>query len=200
VSVPGSARLFVALDLPAEVRSALVAWAREHAGGVARLRLVESPSLHVTLCFLGARPATEVGEIAAACGAAVSGLPAPALVVGDALWLPSRRPRVLAVTLADDGGRLAAVQSALARALVAGGFYEPESRPFLAHITVARVQHEGRARGIELPAPEPVRFSAEQVTLYRSRLGGGPARYEALAGVSLSSAPHQTSESVEPSH
>jgi RNA 2',3'-cyclic 3'-phosphodiesterase len=164
------------------------------------VRLVDSASLHVTLCFLGARPAAEVGEITAACRAAASGLPAPALVVGDALWLPLRRPRVLTITLADDAGRLAAVQSALARTLLAGGFYEPEPRPFLAHVTVARVQREGRARGIELPTPEPVRFSAEQVTLYRSRLGGGPARYEALAGVSLSSAPHQTSESVEPSH
>lgn len=193
MNVPGSARLFVALDLPAEVRGALAAWAREHAGGVARLRLVDSASLHVTLCFLGARPAAEVGEIAAACRAAASGLPAPALVIGDALWLPPRRPRVLTITLADDAGRLAAVQSALARTLVAGGFYEPEPRPFLAHVTVARVQRDGRARGIELPAPEPVRFSAEQVTLYRSRLGGGPARYEALAGISLSSGPLQTS-------
>ena len=167
---------------------------------MARLRLVGPASLHVTLCFLGTRPAAEVGEIAAACRAAVSGLPAPALVVGGALWLPPRRPRVLTVTLADDGGRLTAVQSALARALVAGGFYEPEPRPFLAHVTVARVQRDGRARGIELPAPEPASFSAEQVTLYRSRLGGGPARYEALAGVSLSSEPHQTSESAEPNH
>ena len=192
MSAPGSARLFVALDLPAEVRGALVAWTREHAGGVARLRLVGPASLHVTLCFLGTRPAAEVGEIAAACRAAVSGLPAPALVVGGALWLPPKRPRVLTVTLADDGGRLTAVQSALARALVAGGFYEPEPRPFLAHVTVARVQREGRLqregrpRDTELPAPAPVRFTAGEVTLYRSRLGGGPARYEALAGVSLS--------------
>jgi 2'-5' RNA ligase len=179
------ARLFVALDLPAEVRGALSGWAREHAGGVARLRLVDPASLHVTLCFLGSCPAAEAEAIAAACRAAVSGLAAPALVIGDALWLPPRRPRVLTVTLGDDGGRLAVVQSALARALVAGGSYEPESRPFRAHVTVARVQHEGRPRGIELPAPAPVRFTAGRVTLYRSRLGAGPARYEALAGVSL---------------
>jgi RNA 2',3'-cyclic 3'-phosphodiesterase len=186
VSVPGSARLFVALDLPAEVRNGLVVWAREHAGDLDRLRLVDPASLHVTLCFLGSRPASDVGEIAAACRAAVSGLRSPVLVVGDALWLPPRRPRVLSVTLADDARRLAAVQSALARALVAGGFYEPESRPFLAHVTVARVQREGRPRVTELPAPEPVRFTAGRVTLYQSRLGGGPARYEALAGISLS--------------
>jgi 2'-5' RNA ligase len=92
---------------------------------------------------------------------------------------------VLTVELDDTAGRLAAVQSALAQALVAGGFYEPETRPFLAHVTVARVQREARPRRGELPAPAPVRFTGETVTLFRSRLGKGPARYEALARVTL---------------
>ncbi len=48
-------RLFVALELPTEVRSALRSWAAEHVGAMARLRLVEPESLHVTLCFLGWR-------------------------------------------------------------------------------------------------------------------------------------------------
>ncbi len=179
------ARLFVALELPADVRAAVHAWAREHAGGVPRLRLVELASLHVTLCFLGSRPAAEVGEIAGACRA-VAGMAAPELTVGESLWLPPRRPRVLTVALADEGGRLAAVQSALSGALAAGAFYEPEARPFLAHVTVARVGREARLRVAELPAPEPTRFSADTVTLFRSRLGQGPARYEALASVMLS--------------
>jgi RNA 2',3'-cyclic 3'-phosphodiesterase len=187
VSAPGSARLFVALDLPTEVRSVLVAWAREHAGDAAAVRLVDPASLHVTLCFLGSRPAAEVDEIGAACRAAVSGLPAPELVVGDALWLPPRRARVLTITLADDAGRLGAVQSALARALVAGGFYEPETRPFRAHVTVARVQRDAHVRPEERPAPEPIGFTGGRVTLFASRLGKGPARYEALATVTLSS-------------
>jgi 2'-5' RNA ligase len=179
------ARLFVALELPAEVRAGVHAWAREHAGAVPRLRLVELASLHVTLCFLGSRPATEVGEIAGACRA-VAGLAAPDLTLGEALWLPPRRPRVLTVELADEAGRLGAVQSVLSDALVAGGFYEPEPRPFLAHVTVARVGRDARIRAQELPAPEPARFSADTVTLFRSRLGQGPARYEALASVALS--------------
>jgi RNA 2',3'-cyclic 3'-phosphodiesterase len=187
VSAPGSARLFVALELPAKVRAALTGWASEHVDRVTRLRLVDPASLHVTLCFLGARPAAEVGEIAAACQAAVSGLPPAELVVGDALWLPPRRPRVLTIALADDAGRLGAVQSALARGLVAGGFYEPEARPFLAHVTVARVQRDARIRPHELPAREPMRFTAGRVTLFASRLGMGPAHYEALASVTLSS-------------
>jgi RNA 2',3'-cyclic 3'-phosphodiesterase len=179
------ARLFVALELPAEVRQALATWTREHTAGVERLRPVALESLHVTLCFLGSRPLAEVGEIAAACRRAGAGLPAPSLGVGDALWLPPRRPRVLTVELDDQEGRLAAVQSALARALVDGGFHEPETRPFLAHVTVARIQREARLRGVELPAPESWRFTAQRVTLFQSRLGRGPARYHALSTVEL---------------
>jgi len=197
------ARLFVALEVPAEVRRALAAWTREHTAGVQGLRPVAAESLHVTLCFLGSRPVAEVGEIAAACTEAVSGLPAAPLTVGRALWLPPRRARVLTVELGDQEGRLAAVQSAVAQALAEGGFYEPETRPFLAHVTVARVRRDGRPprrggesrdgraprdrapRG-ELPAPASTRFTADRVTLFQSRLGGGPARYEALSSVELS--------------
>ncbi len=186
MTAPESVRLFVALELPADVRAMLFAWAREHADGVGRLRAVAPESLHVTLCFLGSRPEAEVQNIAAVCREAASGLPAPALTVGDALWLPPRRPRVLAVALGEHEGRLAAAQSALARALADGGFYEPERRPFLAHVTVARVQRDARIRLAELPAPEAMRFSGATVTLFASRLGQGPARYEALSGVTLS--------------
>jgi 2'-5' RNA ligase len=186
VTAPERVRLFVALELPADVRATLHGWARQQAAGVERLRLVEPESLHVTLCFLGSRLVAETGDIATACHAAVSALPAPELVVDEALWLPPRRPRVLTVALTDDDeARLAAVQSALARALAVGGFYEPETRPFLAHVTVARVGRDALVRPRELPAPAPVGFTGGRVTLFASRLRKGPARYEALASVSL---------------
>jgi 2'-5' RNA ligase len=185
VSSAGSVRLFVALELPAAVRRELSGWAREHAGGQVGLRLVDPESLHVTLCFLGSRPAAEIEEIAAACQVAVSGLPAARLALGNALWLPPRRPRVLTVELTEDDGRLAAVQSALAGALAEGGFYQPETRPFLAHVTAARVQREARPRLEPRPAPDPTPFTGSIVTLYQSRLGKGPARYEALSSTEL---------------
>lgn len=180
------ARLFVALELPAEVRRLLADWTAKHTAGLGRLRPVAPESLHVTLCFLGSRPGAEVAEVAAVCRDAVAGLQAASLNVGDALWLPPRRPRVLTVELGDEDGRLAAAQSTLARMLTDRGFYEPETRPFLAHVTVARVQRDGHVRRVELPAPERVRFTADRVTLFQSRLGRGPARYEALARVTLS--------------
>jgi 2'-5' RNA ligase len=153
--------------------------------------MVRREDLHATLCFLGSRPAREVEQIGAACGV-VAGEPPVDSAFGAALWLPRRRPRVLAVSLDDAGGGLARLQESLAAALAAGGWYAPESRPFLAHVTVARVAGGagGRAfRPPELAAPPVVPVRCSRVTLYRSRLSPSGARYEPLSVVELGSSP-----------
>ena len=178
-------RLFVALELPSFVRDALVLWRPSSGRG---LRLIDPAALHVTLCFLGWRVEREVQPILQAC-ARVAWIPPASLVVDDALWLPPRRPRVLAVRLRDDGGRLARGQAELSEALQAGGWYTPEVRPFLAHVTVARVAREVRRAPATAPAAPPeLSFEAARVTLYRSRLSSAGARYEALGTVVLGSA------------
>ena len=174
----------MALDLPAPIRATLAGWAAQRLGAVSGLRVVDQGSLHVTLCFLGGRDAAEVGEIAEVCRTAAPGGAFP-LALGEALWLPPRRPRVVAVELPDPSGGLARLQAALSAALAEGGFYEPEHRPYLGHVTVARVRRGAQVRSEPLPAPEPVDFPAEAVTLYRSRLGRSGARYEGLATISL---------------
>jgi RNA 2',3'-cyclic 3'-phosphodiesterase len=176
-------RLFVALQLPEPVRETLMRWrdATLERGGTVRPVALEA--LHVTLCFLGWRREDEVETIAAACSVAGSE-PAPALSLGAPVWLPRRRPRVLAVELGDTGARLARVQATLSNALSAGGWYEPENRPYLAHVTVARVKAGGAAKQ-ELPAPPRLDFHASHVVLYRSRLARTGARYEPLSTVEL---------------
>ncbi len=184
------ARLFVALDLPEEVREALATWGREVAGreGERRLRLVPADALHVTLCFLGWRDEGQTGEIAAlALGAVGESAAAPRLALGEAGWLPPRRPRVLAVDLEEEGGGLSALQLAVSDALEAGCAFEPEKRPFRPHATVARVPRGARAGSRdELNPPPPLEFPGVAVTLYRSRLSREGARYEPLARVGLS--------------
>jgi RNA 2',3'-cyclic 3'-phosphodiesterase len=180
------ARLFVALELPVPIRSALGEWARETVREARGLRLIAPQDLHVTLCFLGWRAESEIGDILDACHAVAGNLVAE-LTLGDAVWLPARRPRVLAAELEDPDGALAAAQSALSQTLQAGGWYVPESRPFLAHVTVARVAKGARPRVQELPAPPPVVGQASRVTLYRSRLSPSGARYEPLGTVELGS-------------
>jgi 2'-5' RNA ligase len=198
------ARLFVALELPGEVRSSLAEWCADVLDRRDGLRRVGTDALHVTLCFLGWRTVGEIDAIDASCEPARACAVA-ALRVGEAVWLPARRPRVLAVSLADDDGALGRVQSVLSESLQAGGWYLPETRPFFGHVTVARVDkgprpphaphapHAARMTRVprgsreELPAPPRLEFRASTVTLFRSRLGGAGARYEPLRRFELGS-------------
>ena len=177
-------RLFVALDLPKAARDALLGW-RSGQPALEELRLMGADALHATLCFLGWRSAEEADPIAAACEAALRGLARPSLALGESLWLPPRRPRVLAVRLEDPAGALGLLQASVSDTLSRGGWYVPEKRPYLAHVTVARVPGRARVRATELPPPARLEFSAPTVTLYRSRLERGGAQYELLARIEL---------------
>lgn len=180
-------RLFVALDLPDHARDSLLDWREVALRRISDLRPVAQEALHATLCFLGSRPASEVQAIAAACDDATRSAGAIAeLSFAAGRWLPPRRPRVLAVELDDPAGALGRVQSAVSAALAQHGWYRAEKRPFLAHVTVARVRARARVSATDLPAVPPLAFRAGAVTLYRSRLQPSGARYESLASVPLS--------------
>jgi RNA 2',3'-cyclic 3'-phosphodiesterase len=171
-------RLFVAADLPAPARSALAAF--RDAADPAVWRPVPDEALHVTLAFLGHLPGDAAETAAEVLDRAVEA--APRLAITGALLLPPRRARVLCAALADPDGELAALQARVSDGLVQAGLYTPEKRPFRAHATVARLRSGARppralADGL---APQPLEFHVEAVTLYRSHLGRGGARYEPL--------------------
>jgi RNA 2',3'-cyclic 3'-phosphodiesterase len=180
-------RLFVALELPDQIREGLIGWRQGVLQDLRGVRAVAPEALHVTLCFLGWRLGSEIEAIAAACQP-VSSRPRPRLSLSVALWLPARRPRVLAVEVHDTDGALAETQGVLSRELQAGGWYLPELRPFMAHVTVGRVARGVRVGAVELPPPPELSFEASTVTLFLSRLGAGGARYEPLTRVLLGSA------------
>ena len=151
-------------------------WALSAAGG---LRVLPVESLHVTLAFLGERPADEVepiGDAALACARPVRdlGLRRPAAL---------GRGRALALDVDDGRGECAALQACVADALAAIGAYHAEERRFRPHLTVARGERV-RARGLPDP-PATGAFPATAVTLFRSHLGRGGARYESLVSAPL---------------
>jgi RNA 2',3'-cyclic 3'-phosphodiesterase len=181
------ARMFVALDLPPEARSALAAWRDELVEGRRDLRPVRAEALHVTLVFLGWQNQREADAIASAAFEACSGLSAARLRAGGVRPLPPRDPRLFALDLEDEEGRAAAVQSAISDALQSGRWYRPEKRPFWPHLTLARVKR-GERRVPQLPdapAPPAEAFSAGQLTLYRSTLRPQGAVYDPLAQTGL---------------
>lgn len=173
-----SVRLFVALDLPDAARAALVRF-RDAVAEPAVWRPLREASFHVTLAFLGHRPEEDVERVASVLRGLDPWEP-PELALADGLLLPPRGARVLTVALVDPGGTLGTLQAAVSAGLADAGLYEPESRPFRPHVTVARLRSGARAPRALDAAPEPLAFSAGAVTLYRSRLERGGAVYERL--------------------
>jgi 2'-5' RNA ligase len=190
------ARLFVALDLPDEVREGIAVWGGRALADPA-LRPVAPESLHITLAFLGYRPEKEIEQIAEVVRESAG--PAPWVELLDPVQRPPRgRARLFALPVLSPGAE--SLQAGLERKLVEGGFYEPEKRPFWPHVTVARVRPE--ARGSRRPAvvsdplgklPEGLSeaFLGVRLALYRSDLQPTGARYVPLAQVELPGAGRQ---------
>jgi RNA 2',3'-cyclic 3'-phosphodiesterase len=184
-------RVFVAVDLPEEIRSGLAAWGEAELVDPA-LRPVRPESLHVTLVFLGNREAAEVEAL----GAAVREVCAPPLLMKleDPITLPRRR-RAALFALPAPSPATSDLHRELRDQLVAAGLHQADGRDFWPHVTVARVRHEGRRprlpagvarRPGDLPERLKEPFYAVRLTLYRSELQPGGSHYVPLAQVELS--------------
>jgi 2'-5' RNA ligase len=181
------ARLFVALDLPEEVRAELVAWQGTFTDPA--LRPVKPESLHMTLVFLGYHPEKEIERIAeAALGIEA---PAPEIELApEPVGVPrGRRPRLFALDAPSEGA--VELQSRVEQRLVEARYYEPEKRPFWPHLTVARVRPEKRGsrkpalvEGPPAPLPEHTflrPIPLVRLVLFRSHLRPQGAEYVPLA-------------------
>jgi 2'-5' RNA ligase len=168
-------RLFLALRLPDDVLDEVEGWQREQLSSV---RTVRREHLHVTLAFLGHRPAAELQGI-------VDVLREAAAAAGE-IRLSAVRYRetrsVGMLVLEDERERATRLAGDLHERLARLGVYHPEERPWLPHITVARWRNRPRLR----PEPPAVRtFVPSDAAAYLSRLHPRGARYEVLESVAL---------------
>jgi len=172
-------RLFCALQLPEDALDRLVAWQRAQLGAHAdRLRLVPRENLHVTLAFLGARPAADVPVVTAALHEAAS-------LAGPVELRPRRyrEKRSVGMIVCDDvAGAGEPLAVGLWERLEQAGVYRREARPWLAHVTVARFREQPRLRLETLPDGN---ICSVRCALYRSSLGAAGARYDVLASMAL---------------
>ena len=187
------ARLFVALDLPDEVREGIARWQASELSDEA-IRRAALENLHVTLAFLGYLPEKTIATVAEVVNATRG--PAPRLELApEPVGKPPGRPRVLALDAQSD--EAVSLQGEIERELVSRRLYKPEKRAFWPHVTVGRVKPERRgskrpARIESRPGPLPEElcqpFRAVRVTLYRSTLRPQGAEYAPLAQVALPAA------------
>ena len=184
-------RLFVAADLPPDLLADLdesLASLRSRSE-VASARWTVPASQHVTLKFLGWVDAETVGPIVEALATVASTHePATITVTGLGVFPSERRARVLWAGLDDPAGLLTALASELDPALEPLGF-EPETRAFTPHLTLARFKPPASVAGVlfEVPGVAQPSFEVDGVHLYRSHLHPKGARYEILNSFDLGS-------------
>jgi 2'-5' RNA ligase len=169
-------RLFCALTLPDETLDALLRWQREDLASEARA--LGRDHLHITLAFLGHRPAEEVEPIAQALRE--SAVAASQIVLSPRRYRETRSVGML--VLDDEEGRAAALAGDLHDRLGRLGVYEREKRPWLPHVTVLRFK---RPPHLAPPPPDLAAFGPSDAALYHSVLRSGGAQYEVLESVAL---------------
>jgi RNA 2',3'-cyclic 3'-phosphodiesterase len=171
-------RLFVALLLPDEAITSLVRWQTAELAGRPGIRVVPAQNLHITVAFLGGRPAGDVERIARVLREAAKN-------ARPAVFEPVRyrETRTVAmIVLGDDGKHGAWLAERVFVGLEGLGVYKREQREWLAHITVARFRDRPR---LSPPPPPLEQVVSSGVAVMMSRLRPGGAEYEILESVSL---------------
>ena len=169
-------RLFLAFPLPRDAVERLAEWQRrELTGG----RVVPPENLHVTLAFLGARPAGELDAIAGALREASAGAAEQPVLTPEGY----RETRSVGmVTCRDEEGRATRIAEDVFERLEQLGVYERERRRWLPHVTVLRFRERPRLNP-PLPDLGPVRPS--EAAVYISELRPSGAQYDVLESVAL---------------
>ena len=170
-------RLFCALRLPDETVEELSRWQAAAFGEAGGVRVLGREQLHVTLAFLGSRPAGELDAIATELRAAALAEPATLTVKG---YRETRSVGML--VLDDEGGRAASLAVDLHERLERLGVYERERREWLPHLTVIRFRERPR---LQPSLPELGSFVTSEAAVYMSVLRPAGAQYSVLESVGV---------------
>jgi 2'-5' RNA ligase len=181
-------RLFVALDIPEDVRSAIGALAAKLRPACRNARWVRIEGLHVTLKFIGETSAEKTEVIKSALAAVPGRVPIPMNFRGLGFFPNERRPRVLWAGI-EAGSELAALAAAVETTLDPLGIPR-EERHFSPHLTLARFD---TPRGLDalhaaVEMASLLEFggtTAKEFHLYQSVLKPGGAEYTRLATFSF---------------
>lgn len=181
-------RLFVALDLPGEVREALRGFQARLRPECSAARWTRPEGMHVTLKFIGHADEDQCAGIREALGRVSSDAATEMRFQGLGFFPNERRPRVLwcGVKAPANLARLAAdVEQALEPLGIAA-----ETREYSPHLTLARIGPGAKAARLvravnDSGAMDFGSMVARDFFLYQSTLKPSGAEYKKLAGFSL---------------
>ncbi len=175
-------RLFVAIELPERLRTAVVDLGSRLRSTLPKARWVKGANLHLTLVFLGEIDEPKLPRLASGLQSALAGrAPFQMQLQGSGCFPERGRARVAWLGF-ETCPEVVSLQGAIARALRASVGYEPERRPYRPHLTVARcsppwptVAARRWSQALEGELDEP--FRVDSIALVRSRLSSAGAIY-----------------------
>ena len=186
VGVTAAERMFLAVDLDDEIRHALGTRLEASLdGGLLPGRPVPLENWHVTLRFLGPTDDVQRDRVLAHLDQHLVVEPFRLRFGGLGGFPRQARASVLWMGLEGDVATLEKTAAICETAAVEAGF-EPEGRPFHAHVTLSRIRPPVDVRSVvDQVEPAGVGWDVRAVTLFRSILGKGPARYEVVETIEL---------------
>lgn len=178
-------RLFIGVALTEEARRAIEAHLRRSMPDGVPGRQVPAANGHLTLRFLGATRADPLAALVRHLRAAALGAEFDAGFGGLGAFPRPRSARVLWIGLTAGVERMQALARIAENAARAAGF-AAEAKPFKPHLTLSRI-HPPRdvTRAITGVPPLELRMQVREIVVFRSHLGGGPVRYEAVERFTL---------------
>ncbi|HLL81065.1 MAG TPA: RNA 2',3'-cyclic phosphodiesterase [Longimicrobium sp.] len=182
---PRAGRLFLGVPLSDPLRDGLGEHLRRALSGGVPGRAVVPASWHLTLRFLGDTGADQHRRLVEALERAPLG-PRFSMVLGGLGAFPRpRRAGVLWVGVDEGAAELKRV-AALAEDAARHAGFPAEKKPFSPHLTIARLDPPRDVEAAVAAAPPfGGRMEVDGVVLFRSHLGSGPPRYEALQRFAL---------------
>jgi len=187
-------RLFLALNLPSELRAAADSAAEPLRAALPVVAWVAPDNLHLTVKFLGERPAEDAATLAAALEPIARRHGAQTVDVGRPGAFPTlRRPRVIWLGVRPDA-KLELLHHDVELAC-AGLGYALEGRPFRPHVTLGRVRAGAAAGALDAralaAAARGVQFRAAAcittLDVMASAPDRGGSRYTTLARLPFTS-------------
>ncbi len=191
-------RLFVALDIPDDIRAGIRTFMDGVRGFAPDVRWVAPESLHVTQKFIGEQPDAKLAAIKQQL-ATVSAEAMDVSFRGAGFFPTARSARVVWIGI-EAGERLARLANAVDAVLEVVGI-EREQREFSPHLTLARVgsgrpqrMKDDRAnprfvrlqeRLAKMPPPDCGTMTAREFYLYLSKLSPKGAQYTKLQRFAL---------------
>ena len=188
-----SLRLFIAVELTGAVREVLHEAQTALRAQPLHVRWVDPAGAHVTLKFLGTAQQEQVQPIVDGMArAAQFHRPFTLTASGLGVFPSPRAPRVVWLGLKGGTAELRALQADVERFVAPLGF-PTERRPFNPHLTLGRTMNnptpaQHAAIGAAVTGghpPRPVTWPVAEISLMRSELAPGGARYTRLAAVEL---------------